>query len=225
MQLCFFLTSYYYNGSHKYFYVYMSRSGDFSGGTTSTPPTASDRVTIVDGVSAFTSDTVTPVVLHMMQSTDQSCTRLLRLADNKVGNIMFFEALAGSKPELSQGILYANPALSDGFTHANFQRTSKFQGSFDGVEDSAIRLASLGVSAVGLGETWNTANYDGLLPSLEIYPYSLTHETVLGKMQDLWFGPSGLSNGNTYPSETEEKQFAQFNHFIFPWDGSDPLIT
>jgi hypothetical protein len=148
------------------------------------------------------------------------------LASNKVENAMFFETLADTRAEIPKGILFVAGGLSDGYTYANFQRISKFRGLFNGADDSAIRLASLGVSAVGLGETWNTLNRYNVIPYCEIYPYTLTHKVILGKMQDLWFGPTlSANNGTPYPSATEANQFAQFNHFVFPWDGSIPVIA
>jgi len=43
----------------------------------------------------------------------------------------------------------------------------------------------------------------------------------LGTAYDLWYGSTAIGDGDTYPADTS-RQFAQFGHFIFPWDGSAP---
>ena len=47
----------------------------------------------------------------------------------------------------------------------------------------------------------------------------------IADMWDLWWGAeSNIVSGDTYPADGS-RQFAQFGHFILPWDGSLPLIA
>lgn len=45
-----------------------------------------------------------------------------------------------------------------------------------------------------------------------------------GQLFDLWWGTTIAANGDNYPSDGS-KQFVQFGHLIFPWNGSTPLTA
>ena len=46
----------------------------------------------------------------------------------------------------------------------------------------------------------------------------------LGTVFDLWYGSKAIGQGDTYPNDTS-RQFAQFGHFVFPWNGSIPVTS
>ena len=43
----------------------------------------------------------------------------------------------------------------------------------------------------------------------------------LGSVYDLWYGSTAVGQGDTYPNDST-RQFVQFGHFIFPWNGTAP---
>jgi hypothetical protein len=46
-----------------------------------------------------------------------------------------------------------------------------------------------------------------------------------GEVSDLWWGSTGVSTGDGYPSSGTTKQFVQFHHIIHPWNTTTPLTS
>lgn len=219
-------TNYYWQGR-----IGFSEGGLFTGGTTAAIPTATDNLWLIgSAVSNFlTINSSARRVLHMWQTQDFKQFRLIQMANTNVYSSIILDTL--DEPHSSfNGILGHAEGGTNHLTYANFHRstTRLLARRTDGVELPSV-YSCQGMLATGVGERWFVPSIDGDMPFTELRAYSPTvnYYTRLGRVPDLWLGSvAGASNGDTYSdSQGNVRKFIQFNHMIFPWDGSMPEIA
>jgi hypothetical protein len=220
--------------------IYISPSAGFTGGSTTTRPTATDEVTMltcgINGGPGFggTTPGTAATRVQALQSTDGACTRFFLCKAGIVWGVLLFETVS--------------PTINGTWSPAWYCRVNKSSASSFPVQNAAADFYSLGgaininstpatagLTAEGLGTLFgpidttfgNLANdVDGAWP---MWPMGLVSATASargrhGTMIDLWYGSAAVTDGDTY--DATSKQFAQFAGLIVPWDGSTtPALT
>ena len=210
--------------------IVMSPSAGFnSDGDLQNRPTAADEVVVSltsDGWgpanSAFT------LKWHLMQSTDGECTRLIICRSSAVYGVWILD-----KPR-DPITPWTNPCI--GGVYGNGSGNT---GKYAAWNDIATHMKAR-ITGTMLLYLTSESVLNGMWPEIITVPDDLDGSWPMlpiglacsvapnrgrkGTVYDLWWGSTGVTNGTTYPDDGTH-QFAQFDHLIFPWDGSLPLIA
>jgi hypothetical protein len=211
----------------------VSPSAGFTGGTTTARPTATDEMVIINQSAWFSNQDANHQV-HVMQSTDGACTRIIVWRGGT--NLCTF-------------MLFDKPVNTvSGWTNPSISCAQSITGG------SAISYSTLtaGTGSVGRGASQFTAQWAGesfgslLLAELtnigtvvnsfenawSFFPIGAGSTTASNRgrhcsLADIWWKPTGISDADTFPNDADNRQFVAFGCLIFPWtNGTDvPLIT
>lgn len=204
-------------------------------GTIGARPTGTDEVVLLNNTDWLGAQTTLQFVIHAMQSTDGQCTRVIGYWQNVPVLFWLFD-----KPSRTvAGWTLPAVALASGTstTLLNYSAlqsvaTPKLMG-WGGTAAMTIWMSteSFGSALDAVGAKLVGANaYDTNWPLTPIGLASLSPAGRHGELVDLWFGSTGANHGDTYPGDLS-RQFAQFGHVVFPWDGtpsvngSDPVTS
>jgi hypothetical protein len=209
-------------------WIRWSPSGSFTAGVSElSAPTAPDAVTLCDNAD-FQSAGLTnnQRVLHYMKSTDGKGIRLFQMYSNTVWSPMFFEVLSNPHPTFNGKVLASVYPAANSMTYGVYYDTSPLVGLNSVGTRFSASLACEGALSNGIGEVWTTPDMNGTLPIAAIGAVATSPgpQYYLGDVADLWFGSAaGVNSGDTYSDHLGNlRKFAQFNHMIFPWDGTIP---
>jgi hypothetical protein len=227
----------------------ISPSVGFTGGTTTTPPaTPSDAIVNdiaggviywVDGISVSSQS-----VVNIWQSTDGQCARHMSLDSGFVlAQFMNYDTLkfpSFSPPTLIGGIGVGgggSPAKLAG-SIVNWYPGSNYdpiwaRGPTGSLEDG--QPVQFGVTEEGFVTSVYqpvgiavpvASDLTGAFPLGPLGVTGLNAGSIgrHGQLFDLWVGSAGVNTGDTYPNDTS-RQFAQFDDFVWPWEGSVPVIA
>jgi hypothetical protein len=220
---------------HQHLEVVVSHNSGFTGGTTTARPTAADEVIVADFSIATTGLWgVTNGVghrLHVMQSTDGQCTRIV-INQNNDGDptcFMIFDKPKNPVTGWTQPWVAAviGTTTTSVCTHAQVNALSSRVFSV-GASTMNLYLSAEGIIDATITETQTVANsLDGSWPMAPIGLYSATASNVgrHGELFDLWFGSTARTNGDQYPSSGTLYQFTQFDEIIFPWDSTNAVAV
>ena len=203
----------------------ISPSAGFTGGSITARPTATDERVILSDMSWITFNSAVNTVLHVMMSSTGEQTRILIFAGSTVRAQWFIEKLADSSLTYPVGII----VQAAGYTLAQFLSNPYWFGKHGAVDFTAFTATeSYGAGYVVNVNSGAVSNISGGYP---MTPLSLHSETPsakgrAGRLVDMWAGSSSIATGSTYPVlPADTKEFFQFNQFVFPWNGSTPVIT
>jgi hypothetical protein len=194
---------------------HISPGGLYTGGTTNTKPTATDEIAF-NLIQQWITNTTTGSVLNTMLC-DNGTIRMVQLISNAVVRVMHIEYLENPSAHLQGGIIYRWSTRS---LWADLQRADSFRAFISGVQ-RIVRITTEGVSGWGLGEIWVSPDLDGDYPCVECNSLCMTAGAMqrLGKLPDFYLGTiSGVNTGDTYSSSTTAKEYAHFDHALYPWD-------
>ena len=228
-QVCFDLNQY----SAYQWNAFVSPSAGFgsvnggTNGTTLNRPTATDEINISGGGSWGPPNSAFILKWHLMQSTDGECNRLIICNKNTCGFWIFDKPrdpiTAWTVPVIAGGYGTGGTANAADYTQWNTGSTHLFSRITDVVnfymtgECIALNMwPKLITGPDDLNGEWPMLPI-GLVCSVA------PHRGKKGTVYDLWWGSTGVVNGSTYPDDGT-RQFVQFDHLIFPWNGSLPLI-
>lgn len=169
--------------------------------------------------------------LHVMMSTDGECTRMFFIM-NRLGVLAATSLWLFEKPKnpVSGGYPFIATMIGGGNTVDPFVSYFQLQdinyyshGNWGG-QSVNYYLTSEGYGSGTLGENLTVADEDtGKWP---LCPVQLSIASVVpvrgarkGDLADLWWGPTSVSRGDTYP-EDGTKQLVQVGHLVFPWNGT-----
>ena len=116
--------------------------------------------------------------------------------------------------------------MTEAATYTNLCRNAKTSGRHNST-NFMMYMTTEGFNSSEAGTQCNFAN--DITSNYPIFPVgiaSITTATTRGRhgtINDFWGGSTGVSAGSTYPSGGA--QFAQFGHFVTPWNGSTPLLS
>lgn len=207
--------------------IQWSPAGLFTGGTAYALPTATDVKTFLNFADFQSVDiNNTQRVIHYMKSTDGKSIRLFQMYSNVVWSPMFFEILSNPHPTFNGKVMVSVRGAANPMTHGTYYDASYFFGVNTLGTRMDISLSCESTLSNGIGEVWTTPDMNGNLPMSAIGAVASSPgpQYYLGEVADLWFGAnSGVSSGDTYSDHlANPRRFAQFNHMIFPWDGTAP---
>lgn len=217
--------------------IIVSFGAGFTGGTTTARPTATDETVIISNAQWY-SGLQAQHIIHAMMSTDGQVTRICMWTggtnlctywefgkvQNPVtnwSNPSYGEALAATSGYANavatlQGTTLrcigggGTPLFSAGLTYETFN------GSGTGL-----------VRAQNIGTSPNT--FDGQWPVLPmgVAASAASNAGRLGNIYDLWWRPTGLVDGDTFPNNDTTRQFVVMGGLIFPWvgDTTSPLLA
>lgn len=214
----------------------------FTGGTTTTAPTAVDDVELNSRSSTWVGHEACANqtwILHMMHSDDGEDTRIFGFAW-QTGYFTFMCDTAKDAKKNgalipwngSQNII--DWTKTDGNVNliGNWNDTAQMRATFDkdaaagGHYEAGMYLASEFYSAATLMENFNIVR-DELANEFIMTPVGLAASTVglrgrHGRMSDFWYTNSYVNahvpQGSTYPADGSH-QFVKIGHFVLPWAG------
>jgi hypothetical protein len=176
---------------------------------------------------------------HYMQSTDGQCTRLVftnLLAPKNLLGYWSFEKPKNPKPYWTLPVI-ANRGFGGGFDSI-YQVLNGGSVAGAGVSTmlsgARVTLGSSGEGGFGLNILAGDAGHpfssnpndlDGswFLSACGMGTIYAPYRGKHGDYFDLWLSPNSLSTGDTFPL-SGTKQFIVFGNFLFPWNGSTPVL-
>lgn len=213
--------------------IIISPGAGFTGGATNARPTATDEKVLINAAAwGGSSGTNQNYQLHVMQSTDGKCTRVIICAAG-IAAMGFWAFEVPVNPPAG----WANPSASIALgnasnvgmaTFTNISQTAAWWGRYSGTNYvmNATGEAWSGGAILPNGLLVNVDDVDGNWP---IFPIGLASTTVgfrgrQGVLPDLYWGSSATNSADTYPNDAT-RQFATFGNIIVPWNGSVPLLA
>lgn len=224
-------------------YVSISPLAGYTGGTTTTRPTATDEIVLTSSNNlnwGTASSSDVQLVLHVMQSTDGQCTRVAVFFNNICHIAWIFDKVLNPVSGWTIPFFaYATDAATQNtpiLTYGNFYSSNVSSGNIKGKGPvtSAMTLFFTSESYndnsttnYALGSSINAPNdIDGNYP---FFPIGLASKSTgnrgrHGQVFDLWWGTVGANSGDQYPGDAS-KTFGQIGNLIFPWNGSTMVTT
>jgi hypothetical protein len=233
--------------------IYFSCESGFTGGTTSTKPSATDEVLVI-GTAQRWGPLVDPFAhtlqFHMMMSSDGDHARFFAYCDAYWGGGLFIGMEAAKNPVTGGSLIPWNgnnnvawwvscAASSQNtayMTYEKFRDDYPLRATFDkdasagGPYTPGLILTSEHVSDAAVGE--NIGNYGNELasPSCIFWPIGIAANDTnikgrVARLPDIWFAPNGGGTCRTHAtfSSTGSKTFKRIGDFILPWDGSTEI--
>lgn len=202
--------------------------GTGTNGTATSKPTAGDEIILLNntywgvntGSNAFYSKG-----LHIMQSKDGQCTRVILGIVNIGAAMWFFEKAknpiaAWTAPYFA--VVLGSTAMIEQITYSNLNDTANSKTKI-GVDTVSMYMTSAWYVSATVGENQNYPDDDTLewpFSTIGLASFTAPHRGPRkGEVFDLWWGSTAPQLGATFP-EDGTKQFAQLGHLIFPWDGT-----
>jgi hypothetical protein len=225
------------NTSTHYITVVMGVSG-FSGGSTTACPTATTQQILHSNAYWLAADTATagwPSIIVAMQSTDGQCTRIVAISNGWPVLFWFFE-----KPK-NPVSGWTNPAIgcsssaggySSAMSLSRFNDTARAYSYMNGVWASLF-LTCEGASSSTIMEWDQISQRNQLSLEYPIWPIGLVSDTVSakgrhGQLYDMWWGQQypvigGGFIDTSYPDDSSYLYW-QCDDFVFPWNGTKPVM-
>lgn len=222
-----------------------SPGGLYTGGNATTNPTATDEINPNGGGIAASIDTNSSTstdrrysvgcasdgsafyVLFARANTFQYHWILQQVPSSVVSPAVFTPAVvswcngSGSRPTNTAPISNSfQGRLAGAGTPTSFVTASLVFG----VEALGVSAGPAGTSLGGTSDLQGAGA--AIMHPLGIWSPS-TNATVkgrVGNMIDIWTGLSSAPDGDTYPNDSS-RQFIQVGTFVFPWDGSVPVLA
>lgn len=222
----------------------ISWNSGFSGGTTTSRPTASDEVVLVTSagynpaIGGNSYNNPRQCFLHCMQSTDGENTRIIVMSEGTPIWLLCVEtptprglsisdpvfvlqgAYIGSGPWPQVGwsaqtlCTVANAGVKMPISGTTYSMWCTTEGDASGLMQNRVNVG---------------ANANDLTSEWPMFPIGFACDTtgargIIGSIKDMWFGSSGVPNGDTY--DASSLTFAQFGQVVVPWDGTNvPVIA
>jgi hypothetical protein len=198
----------------------------FTGGNATNRPTATDETIWMNANQFINISQSTPqtTVLHVMMSSTGEQTRILVCSQSTVVMQWFFEKLADSA--LSNPVVHN--IRSNGSNLINdYMGTARWVGkkgstTFNGFTGAEYYYSTYVVNALGGAIPDITGGYP--ITPLSVHSETTNAKGRCGRMVDIWGGSPSIGIGGTYPASPDNKEFVQFNQWIFPWNSTTPVI-
>lgn len=215
--------------------LYVSENAGFTGGTTTARPTATDEQSLMVNPTAFWRNADVQYQIHVWQSTDGACTRIVACASGVSSQLLILEkpvdAVTGwTRPWYAYAVGSTVNVLV-GTTLGGNGYVLKGRGSgamtLAYVTEALISSASPLYSMTDIGTVQNSFSSEW-----PMFPIGLISITALNKgrhanVPDMWMKPTTLATGDTFPNDAANRQFVALGDFIFPWTGTSvsPALT
>jgi len=204
----------------------VSPGGNYTGGSETGRPTATDEISFVDGVNWQGNLGVADSYIHVMMSSDGECTRIVVCNSNTPKQFFLFDKPSGpvsgwTNPWVAIVVQFSGATNMPDYARIN--DLDSYAWSSVGATTMKLFCTSEGwVSAMaGQRMTWGNDLDSGAWPMATI---GLASETSgvrgrHGELFDMWFGSTTRANADNYP-DTLPRQFVQVGDIILPWDGT-----
>lgn len=221
----------------------ISPAAGFTGGTALARPTATDEAVFKSGDPHaaplgytgwwFGNHWLTfSSVAHYMISNDGACTRIVMYSGGIPCTLWLFDTLA--EASLSNTCPIAVSVISydstvHGYVDYDLNNWARCCGTVPGVLPRFQSYFTCeGLANACIGEHLIVANDlsgEWTLTGVGVACEEAGVRGRLGGLYDLWWGSTGVGEGDTYPDDSTY-QFAQFGDLVFPWDGlSVPVVN
>jgi hypothetical protein len=214
-------------------FIQFSPSGGYTGGSTTTQPTATDNRTLCSNAWLADINGGATFKVHVLGTTDGATTIVLFTRNNLCTARWIFtkvidEAAAWTLPYIADASHAATTSETRAPKYSEMFDAETFQGvvSAGGVQFNASLSTWASVNDA-IGQRLTVPNdFTGEDPFLPIGVVSTTvgARGRLGRIPDLWFGSAGVITGTVFPADNTY-QFAQFGQLIVPWNGTIPEIA
>lgn len=221
--------------------VVYSPTGAFAGGSNLARPGAPDEMVLLNGEQWIGTDSTTPAfqtVYHVLRSDDGEAERIIIHYNNIPVAFWFFDhvaqnPVAGWAPACVAGYVGAENLTTKQTTYARLWKSPALKAQVPGTVGT-VYSCSDGWAGYGSGQRLQSAN--DFTAAWPFFSIAFASETagLYGRLTgsnptargcwDMWFGSTALAEGDTYPAGGT-KEFVQFGHLIFPWDGSVPVTA
>lgn len=218
LQMCIDLS----NANSANFTIVFSANAGFTGGTATARPTATDEKAY--SLSWFSGSVST--VLHVWGSTDGTIVHACVFS----ANVCVWNFHASNPANAISGWSHASVFWSQGNGNCNLASALYAAANASSVIGSSVCAMFLTGEAsnnVLLEATMSFADDDTSewpFGPIGLYTATASHRGRKGTIVDLWWGSQTAANADNYPADNT-RQFVQFGHLIFPWNGSVPLIS
>ena len=216
--------------------VRVSQTGAYTGGSNTNGPTATDEKNILlsqQWFGNYSTGSGAHVVLHVMQSEDGKCTRIVgfNTRDEKVGVFAIFDEVLDPTTGWSPAILsgwdgnYGNHELH--YT-GRYDTSTQMFGEHGGTQ-MEFRMTSLGVSGGPLGKMLPGRSHDGNddwpIMGIGLVSFTAGKEGRHGRIADLFFGMDNAPDRMIYDAEQYATQtLVQMGDMVFPWPTGIPVM-
>lgn len=217
--------------------IIFSAASGFTGGNTSTRPTATDEIAILGGATNAAWGVATTAQtgkLHVWHSTDGYHTRIVYC---RAGTPTLFAFV--DKVTVQTGITWSTPIVAAWLGHASTSQATSANISdaygIDGYHTSAaIDLAASMESYATVLPTARSsplttiADYWAINPILGLWSVTASHTgkfampSSAGKsaLPDMFFSSTTTPTGTGYVNPSGYTYWAQFGNIVLPWDNS-----
>lgn len=219
-------------------HIVASMGSGFTGGSTTVRPTATDEVELNSNNSQWQfvgNGAANTFRFHVMQSDDGQCTRLVAYSSTLIGSapiFWLFDRMRQPISQISHPVVMSLTSIgSTAITYSNLSASSTYNfGYHNGLlkyQFTGERYLHGGNSGLignrPAGQVANDFSAEWPLTSIGLYSPTTTKRGRHGEFFDLYWGPSTLLDGDTFPSNGT-KQLVEFGDLVFPWNGSTPIL-
>lgn len=225
------------NASVYYLGIEVSPSAGFTGGSTTTNPTATDAITLTQGTTGESGwwsgpwSVAAGFTFHTWVSTDGEHVRIVicTSANTKPMGLIMFGKLYNPPDGHATPAFYASAYSSWTETNGYLRYADLYEAANVHGYNGGGYLMHLGAHESyvdgAIGERQVAVNdltgYWPISPCVLIAPSLLllsNQSGVMGEIPDLWWASTGLTvEGTTF--DTATRQMVLWNNLIFPWDG------
>jgi hypothetical protein len=225
----------------RYINIYFSPADGFTGGNTTTRPTATDELQLSNSnfefITGFTSGGMgTSMRAHVMVSSDGLCTRIIGCQGNIARSLIMVDV------PINPPTGWANPVFcavaghtglppNDPLSINYWTNTANLLKAVGPVDVMPMNMTMQGFATSGtsngifIGHTpWVGA--DEASGEMPISGVGIAHVTTVGQrgrhgyIADFWTTALSASQGTSFPGDGS-KDFVVLGNFVFPWDGGD----
>jgi hypothetical protein len=212
-----------------------SQTGNHSGGSNTGRPGATgfNIAPSQQWFGNYSTGSGADVVLHVMQSTDGKCTRIVAFntRDQKVGLFAIFDEVVDPTPGWAPAILsgwdgdYDNHEL---LYSGRYSASTHMYGEHAGAQ-MEFRMTTMGVASNPMGITLLGRNNDGdedwPIMGIGLVSFTGGKEGRHGRLVDLFFGMDNAPDRMIYDYELGATQtLVQMGDMVFPWPVGIPVM-
>jgi len=218
----------YNNNGIGYGNVYQSHGVGFTGGTISSRPTASDEVVITGNNAIISPNSARNLIVSCMMSSSGDSTRLLVFGSGTCQLMYLFETVSDSLLTY-KGLSYCTtgsnvPTAASHVSSSSYPWAGKRTNNYLAMLGTEVYNSSTTVVAANGGAISDITGAHAIAP-LSAHSESVGSKGRIGRIADMWLGSASIPTGSTYPVSPDDKEFLQVNQFIFPWNGTVPVLT
>ena len=202
--------------------VGISASGYNLDGTTKRRPTASDDIAVNYG--NWHDNGLHNVGLHVMQSTDGECTRIIHCFDHAAESMWMMDKAKNPVTGWTDpviGFMLGQGNAADYYLNRNDYATKGYLGGVMKLYISGEGYANLLVQSKVNVPDDDTGEW--LLSPMGLVCEDYPNRGRRGEIFDMWWGGPAIADGTTFPGDGSGT-FVQFRGAVFPWNGTVPLI-